>query len=73
MEYKVLEEKLQERGIRKTTIAKRLNISEKTLQNKLSKKTQFTWEQVCIIQNVFFPDITKDCLFKCDDVSNKAS
>ncbi|MCI1958870.1 MAG: helix-turn-helix domain-containing protein [Clostridia bacterium] len=65
--YKVLEEKMEERGTRQSVVARRLNISERTLRNKLNRKTPFTWEQVCTIQHVFFPDIKINELFKPSD------
>lgn len=64
MEFVLLKRKIEERGIKKTVIAKKLKITERALRNKLEGKSRFTWEQVCVIQKEFFPDIEKDDLFK---------
>lgn len=63
MKYKNLNELIQERGIRKSVIARRIGITEKTLEKKLNGQSPFTWEQVCDIQKIFFPDQNKDTLF----------
>ena len=61
--YPILCGKIAERGIKKSAISKRLGISERCLTNKLSGKTEFTWNQACVIQSIFFPDIEKEKLF----------
>lgn len=63
MKYQILNELIQERGIRKSVIARRIGVTEKTLDKKLNGQSPFTWEQVCTIQKVFFPDQDKDTLF----------
>lgn len=63
MSYPNLTKLLDERGIRKIAVAKKLKISERALKNKITGKTSFSWEQACEIQKSFFPDITKDELF----------
>lgn len=62
--YPVLESKIAERGIRKTTIANKLGIKARTLYNKMTGAGQFTWREVLIIQNSFFPDVPKDVLMQ---------
>ena len=51
-------------GIKKSEIAKRLNISERALYNKLTGISSFTWEEACLIQQYFFPDVDINWLFK---------
>lgn len=54
---------IAKRGIKKSVIAKRLNISERTFYNKLSGSTSFTWDEVRIINDCFFPDMDEKTLF----------
>lgn len=50
--------------IRKTTIAKEIGISPRTLYSKLVGESDFTWLEALRIQKRFFPDIPIDKLFK---------
>ena len=65
--FPTLTGEIAKRGIRKTVIAKRLNISERTLYNKLTGTAPFTWEEVCTINECFFPDMEPAELFKKAD------
>lgn len=65
--YTVLAIKIFERGLKKNAIAKSINITPRAFNNKLAGITPFTWEQACSIQEIYFPDISKDELFKTDD------
>ncbi len=69
MKYQILNELIQERGVRKSVIARRIGVTEKTLEKKLNGQSPFTWDQVCTIQKVFFPDQDKDTLFIPTDKS----
>lgn len=51
------------RGIKKATIAEKLGISQRSLYSKLSGETSFTWEEVCAIRDIFFPDMDPTSLF----------
>lgn len=64
MEYNFLKHLIEKRGVRRTVIARKLDISERTLRNKLDGNSPFTWEQVSVIQREFFPDVEKDELFR---------
>ena len=63
IKYPILTGKIAERGIPKTRIAKAVGISPRSLRNKLDGNTNFTWDEVCIIQERFFPDISMKDLF----------
>ncbi|KAF5044733.1 hypothetical protein DSECCO2_488720 [anaerobic digester metagenome] len=63
MEFAYLKNLIEKRGVRRSVIARRLEISERTLRNKLEGCSPFTWEQVSVIQREFFPDVEKDKLF----------
>lgn len=62
-----LERMIQDRGIKVTAICRKIGISQKTFYDKRIGKSQFTWNEVCGIQEFFFPDVEKNVLF-----SNKA-
>lgn len=62
--YPVLEGKIAERGIKKTAIADRLDITDRSFYNKMTGASAFTWEEVVALQSNFFPDLTKDYLMQ---------
>ena len=62
--YPNLERKIWEKGLKKARIANTLGIAPKTFSNKLTGKTQLTWDEVCTIQRCFFPESTKESLFE---------
>lgn len=66
MGYSVLIRKIAERGIKKSTIAQAAGISPRALNRKLSGESAFTWPEALVIQHAFFPDVTKDELFKLE-------
>ena len=49
--------------LRTKDMAKALNISEKSVSNKMNGKSKFTLEEAAQIRNVFFPDIGIEFLF----------
>ena len=51
-----LEYRMKQEGVTKADIQRLLNVSEKTVRNKMSGKTDFTWGEVQAIRNEFFPD-----------------
>lgn len=61
--YPALAKEIKKRGIKKCAISSTLRISDRALHNKLLGITNFTWPEVCKIQQVFFPDLDKDYLF----------
>ena len=65
--YPNLTAEIAKRGIKKNAISKQLNISEKTLYNKLCGKVPFTWPEVCTINTCFFPDMEPSDLFSRAD------
>lgn len=62
--YPVLTGEIAKRGIKKKAIAQSINVCRKTLDNKLSGKTPFTWPEVKTILHRFFPDMAPDELFE---------
>lgn len=63
MKFSKLGDVISDRGVRKTAIARALGISERALRYKMEGKSPFSWEQVCTIQERFFPDIDLKTLF----------
>ena len=61
--YPVLEGEIAKRGVMKRAIAKALCISDGSLSNKLAGRTSFSWEEACVLQERFFPDISQELLF----------
>ena len=61
--YPNLVGEIAKRGIKKSVIAERIGISERTLYNKLYGIAEFTWPEIRTINSCFFPDMDKDTLF----------
>lgn len=61
--YPTLIGEIAKRGIKKSVIAKQLNISDRTLYSKLTGETAFTWPEVQAINACFFPDLDPNTLF----------
>lgn len=60
--YPNLASKIAERGIKKSVIADSISCSPRALNNKMTGRTEFSWSEVCRIQQCFFPDIPKEVL-----------
>ncbi|WP_239333555.1 hypothetical protein [Paenibacillus sp. ACRRX] len=52
-------------------MAKKLKLNERTLGNKLSGKTEFTWSEVNRIRTLFFPTCSLEYLF--EQIHNKSA
>ena len=63
MVHKKLKTALYDRGIRRSVVAESIGVSSKALYNKIEGRSPFTWNEACIIQSRFFPDMSKDDLF----------
>lgn len=63
--YPVLISEIAKRGIKKRAIASKIGVSERSFYNKLYGVSSFTWEEICVIADCFFPDMAsnKDELF----------
>lgn len=60
LEHPNLTAELARRGIKMTAVAKELGICYKALQNRMNGRTPFTWPEVCILHDAFFPDMKMD-------------
>ena len=63
IKYPVFAGKIAERGIAKTKMAEAIGVSNRTFRNKMEGITSFTWDEVCVIQERFFPDMQLKDLF----------
>lgn len=50
-----LEYRMKQEGVSRTDLQTLLNVSEKTIRNKLSGETDFTWSEAKAIRNKYFP------------------
>ena len=64
VKYPVLTGEIARRGMVRSRIAKAIGVSYRSFYNKMTGTAPFTWEEACTIQSQFFPDITKEELFK---------
>ena len=64
MVYPNLEAEIARRGIKKKDIAEELGISYKAFSNKRLGNSPFTYDEVCMICNCFFPDLDERYLFQ---------
>lgn len=60
---KNLERLLYDKGISKKAYASMLGVNEKTIQNKISGKTDFTYPEASKTQSLLFPEYRIDYLF----------
>lgn len=70
--YPMLVGEIAKRGIKKSSIAKHIGISDRTLYNKMSGAVSFTWDEVVAINACFFPDLDKNALFARADQQDNA-
>ena len=59
-----LEYRMEQERVTRNDLKNLLQVSEKTIRNKLSGKTDFTWKEVKTIKNKYFPDDDLECLFE---------
>lgn len=62
--YPVLSGEIAKRGIRKSAIARSINVSYHSFYNKMTGVSSFTFDEVCSIQERFFPDMDLRTLFR---------
>ena len=61
--YPTLEREIAGRGIKKKTIAECIGVCNKSLNNKLSGRVNFTLPEASAIKDQFFPDMQLEHLF----------
>lgn len=58
--------KLAQKKIKRAEVQELLNVSEATLNNKLSGRTDFTWNEARVLRNKYFPEEDFEKLFAQD-------
>lgn len=51
-----LEYRMKQEGITRADLQELLSVSEKTIRNKLSGETDFTWGEARTVRNTYFPN-----------------
>lgn len=64
--YRELLGEMMKRGITRKQLAKKIGISDKTIRNKISGRTDFNWSEVQAIRDIVAPDFSIEELFKKD-------
>lgn len=59
-----LEYRMKQENVTRSDIQKLLGVSEKTVRNKISGETDFTWGEVRKIRNAYFPNDDFEKLFE---------
>ena len=67
--YPNLEAEMVRKGIKNEDIAKAIDRDERTIRNKRSGSTEFTFNEVLIIRDKFFPIHTLEYLFEQSEPS----
>lgn len=62
--YPNLEAEMARNNVRNEDIAKAIKKDERTIRNKRSGATDFTWNETLIIRDVFFPNLQLEYLFE---------
>lgn len=57
IKYPVLVSEIARKGIRKSVMAKQLGMDSKTFYNKLNGVTEFSWPEIRLMRDTFFPDM----------------
>lgn len=62
--YPTLTAEIAKREIKKKDIARQLGLCEKSLRNRLTGQSKFTWPEVRLLCRSFFPDMTPEELLR---------
>ncbi len=63
MRFATLRAEMARKGLKGTDIAETLQISAKSVYNKINGVTEFTLKETIAIRDKYFPDMTIDFLF----------
>ena len=62
--YLILRGEMVKKKITIYKLAEMINISEKSLRNKINGDTEFTWSEIQKVHRIVNPEMSKDELFK---------
>lgn len=71
--YPELVGEMAKRGLTRTSVAKKIGISSRTLYSKLMGDTDFTLSEANAIHAAFFPDVDKELLFSRSDAQHNSA
>jgi len=66
-----LEYRMKQENVSRLDLQNLLGVAEKTIRNKLSGETDFTWSEAKKIRNAFFPEEDLAILFEQSEPSAK--
>lgn len=55
--------RMKQKNVARSSMCELLNVSDKTLRNKISGRTDFTWREAQLIRNTYFPEEEYETLF----------
>ena len=61
--YRILNGKITERVILRRDIAQSIGVSSRAFRNKMTGVAPFTWDEVTLIRQKYFPDCSLEQLF----------
>ncbi len=64
--YSVLRGEMYRTGITIKSLAERIGVSEKTMRNKISGDTPFTWLEALAVKKIVNPNMDMETLFAVD-------
>lgn len=64
--YSVLRVEMYRAGITIKSLAERIGVSEKTMRNKISGDTPFTWPEALAVKKIVNPKMDMETLFAVD-------
>ncbi len=62
-----LQAEIARQNIKQKEMAESIGVNEKTLRNKISGVTSFTFPETKVIRDTFFPDMRLEYLFSNDE------
>lgn len=65
--YSFLRGEMYRVGITISALASQIGVSEKTMRNKISGETPFTWPEALAVRRIVSPEKSMEELFACDD------
>lgn len=65
--YSFLRGEMYKAHITVSALARQIGVTEKTLRNKISGETDFTWPEALTVRNIVNPEIGMEELFKKDN------
>ena len=65
--YSFLRGEMYKKGVTITSLAAKIGVSEKTMRNKISGETDFTWTEALAVRKFVSPEVSMEDLFASDE------